>query len=210
MEEQVFRITMEGPYGEELTYDVVGTFTAENGRDYMALQPVGSEDSDIFLIGFHAGPDDEVIFDDIADDEEYAMVSDTFQQLFNAPLEEEYDLGDMYDTEKALGEVIGDTGDYCYEDDQGRLFVYGPGDIRIYLDENGEYILDEATVSALVASGAVPPPPQDDAAASASSGGYVPQGSYTAPASSDGYVPQDSYTSTALEWGYLESKDSTD
>ena len=165
MEDQIFRITMAGPYGEELAYDVVGTFTAENGRDYMALQPADSENGDVYLIGFHAGPDDEVIFDDIMDDEEYAMASDTFQQLFNEPLEEEYDLGDLYDTEMALSEAIGDSGEYCYEDDQGRLFVYGPGDIRIYLDENGEYILDEATTAALVASGAVPPPPQDGAAA---------------------------------------------
>ncbi len=164
MEDQIFRITMAGPYGEELTCDVVGTFTAENGRDYMALQPADSENGDVYLIGFHAGPDDEVVFDDITDDEEYAMVSDTFRQLFNEPLEEEYNLGSLYDTEEALREVIGDSGEYCYEDDQGRLFIYGPGDVRIYLDENGEYILDEATTAALVASGAVPPPPQDDGA----------------------------------------------
>lgn len=161
MEDQVFRITMAGPDGAELTCDVVGTFTAENGRDYMALQLADSADREVYLIGFHAGPNDEVIFDDITDDEEYEEVSETFRQLFNEPLEEEYSLESLHETEEALLEEADDSPEYCYEDAMGRLFVYGPGDVRIYLDENGDYILDEETTAALVASGAVPAPPQD-------------------------------------------------
>ncbi len=163
MEEEVIRITLEGPGGEELTYDMVGTFTAENGKDYMALQPADSGDSEVYLTGFHAGPNDEVVLDDITDEEEYREVSDTFLQLFNEPLAEEYDLGAMYEAEEALLEADG-PDDYCYEDAEGRLFVYGPNDVRIYLDANGDYILDKATVAALAESGAAAAPEGQEAA----------------------------------------------
>lgn len=145
MGEESLRIWLETEEGEEREFEVVGTFVLDD-QDYMALLSLEEgEEGEVYLIGFHAGEDDEVIFDPITDDETYQKVSETFEALFKsadeAPLEE-YDMTDVYGMEMEEVDRLIEEEEYCYQDEQGNLFIYDEHGNIVYLDEFGEPVQD--------------------------------------------------------------------
>lgn len=93
MEEEVsLRFWLDAGDGQEREYEVVGSFSWDE-KDYLALIPMEGGDGGVQLLGFHAGPEDEVILDPIEDDEEYAEAAEVFEDLFNGWIDrEEYSL----------------------------------------------------------------------------------------------------------------------
>lgn len=141
--DESLRIWLEYPDGSEHEFEIIGSFAVEE-KEYMALLPADAENQDVYLIGFHPGPNDEILFDPIEDDREYDSVSEVFTELFNSEPAQEYDLTPMYEQEDALLDAVMEEEEYCYEDAEGNLFVYGPLGEIIYLDENGDYIIEES------------------------------------------------------------------
>lgn len=154
MEEESTRLWLGTPDGEEKEYELYGVFAIEE-KEYMALRPIeDAGDDQIVLIGYHEGPGDEVILAPIEDEEEYEEAGRTFEFLFNgeAQVLTEYPEGwndpedfkeqpawketeDLRRQEESL-----DDEEYCYEDAQGRLFLYGSQGEKIFLDEWGNPI----------------------------------------------------------------------
>ncbi len=142
MEKRQMQFVLEMPDGTEKEFEVIGVFGVED-RDYMALEPVGASGAEAYLIGFHAGPEDEIVLDPIEDDEEYAYISKVFLDLFNQEETELYDLQPMYEEEDALLESLAEEEEYCFEDAEGRLFLYDENGGIVYLNENGEFIWED-------------------------------------------------------------------
>lgn len=141
MEEETLRIWLEEEGGREREYELVGTFGVDE-KDYMALSPMDGEPDEVVLIGFHAGEQDEILFDPIERDEEYEHISQVFLELFNETgSQEEYDLFEKYENER---ELLEEEDDYCYEDREGRLFMFDEDGRQVFLDENGEPIIEES------------------------------------------------------------------
>ncbi len=134
MDESI-RIWFELEDGREVEFEVVGTFDLEEGS-YVAFHPMDEEDEgEVILMRLDEAEDGEVIFLPIEDDEEYAMAGQVFESLFNGeaeiePLPEDFGEEEYDDSEE----------EYCYEDQDGRLFLYGEDGRIVYLDENGEPI----------------------------------------------------------------------
>lgn len=123
--ERSLRIWLEDVHGVEVEYEVIGSFALEE-KMYMVLFRVGNTNtSEVDLIGFHAGEDDEIIFDPIEDEELYKKVSEAFFETFN-------------EKQPPLEEAELEEDDYCYEDDDGNLFIFDENGEKIFLDENGE------------------------------------------------------------------------
>lgn len=79
---------LENEDGVEEEYEVVAMFLVED-QPFMALHRVSNPDaSEVDLIGFHPGPDDEFIFDPIEDEETYLRVAEIFDLEFNAMAED--------------------------------------------------------------------------------------------------------------------------
>lgn len=132
MEEYSVRLWLENSEGEEKEYELVGTFQVEE-KFYMALLPVEEETEGVVLTRFREGENDSVLFEPIEDDEEYQLAADVYEQLFNGEFNWEEEEEPLLDD------------DYCYEDREGRLFIFGGDGERIYLDQWGEPIT-ESTV----------------------------------------------------------------
>lgn len=168
--EESLRIWLEDEAGQDHEYELIGVFGFEE-KDYMVLQEVHGEErsEEVFLVGFHGGPEDEIIFDPIEDDEEYRRVSKVYDDIFRGGMES-YDLymqdseEQTEEAERMLQEMFpdgipeellirdsleqdsqdepdwDDEDEWCYEDADGNLFIYGEDGRVIYLDENGEPI----------------------------------------------------------------------
>ncbi len=149
MDQDALVVVLETEDGKEQEFEVYGTFGVEE-QDYMALIPAGEgSDREVFLVGFHAGENDEIVFDPIPDDETYSQVSQVFDSLFNGDGtgEQQYDMTETYQTEMdqvdRLMEDLEEQEEYCYQDDEGRLYLYDEQGNIVYLDEYGEPILGE-------------------------------------------------------------------
>lgn len=133
-EEQSIRLWFETAGGEEHEFELIGSFV-EGGRDYAALHPMDDPEENVILMGVEFDDEGQPVFIPIDDKEEYETLGAVFEALFNGeaeitPLPDSDEWGEPYGQE--------DVEDYCYEDAEGRLFLYGPDGEIIYLDENGE------------------------------------------------------------------------
>ena len=147
------QMVLVDPEGREHIYEPVLTLGVR-GKDYIVLEPVkeGGQD-ELQIMGFHAGPDDELILDDIEDDDLYAEIAETVEGILNGDMEtDEYlvDDGTMSEEERAEirqeaydAEVAAEQDEYCYEDENGNLFIYDENGKIVYLDEYGEPIRDQ-------------------------------------------------------------------
>ncbi len=156
-EEQSYpRMILVGPDGKEHEFEPLLTFELDD-KDIIVLQPVGEGgEENLQLFGFHAGPNDEVILDDL-DDETYYAAGERAELILNGEIEtDDYviDNGQFSEEEAAQmrqdsyeaelqAELEAEDEEYCYEDAQGRLFIYGEGGKIIYLNEYGEPIEEE-------------------------------------------------------------------
>ena len=98
------QMVLVDPEGNEHIYEPVLTM-GFRGKDYIVLEPVqeGGE-SELQIMGFHAGPDDELILHDIEDDDLYAEIAEEAEAILNGEAEtEEYliDDGTMSEEERA-------------------------------------------------------------------------------------------------------------
>lgn len=147
------QMVLVDPEGNEHIYEPVLTM-GFRGKDYIVLEPVqeGGE-SELQIMGFHAGPNDELILDDIEDDDLYAEIAVEAEAILNGEAEtEEYliDDGTMSEEERAEisqemyeAEVAEAEDEYCYEDENGNLFIYDENGKIVYLNEYGEPIEDQ-------------------------------------------------------------------
>ena len=140
------------PEGREHVFEPVLTLGV-HGQDFIVLQPAGEGgESELQIMGFHAGEDDEMILDDIEDDALYYEVARQAEAILNGEMDtEEYivDNGTIPEEEMAelrraqIEEDMEEAEDeYCYEDEHGNLFIYGDDGRVIYLNEYGEPIED--------------------------------------------------------------------
>ncbi|MBR3575503.1 MAG: DUF1292 domain-containing protein [Lachnospiraceae bacterium] len=147
------QMVLVDPEGNEHIYEPVLTLGVR-GKDYIVLEPVmeGGE-AELQIMGFHAGPNDELILDDIEDDDLYAEIAGEAEAILNGDAEtEEYliDDGTMSEEERAEinqemydAEVAAAEDEYCYEDENGNLFIYDENGKIVYLNEYGEPIEDQ-------------------------------------------------------------------
>lgn len=147
------QMVLVDPEGNEHIYEPVLTLGVR-GKDYIVLEPVmeGGE-AELQIMGFHAGPNDELILDDIEDDDLYAEIAEEAEAILNGDAEtEEYliDDGTMSEEERAEinqemydAEVAAAEDEYCYEDENGNLFIYDENGKIVYLNEYGEPIEDQ-------------------------------------------------------------------
>ena len=143
LSEEYTRIILENAEGQEMAFLPVLTL-ALDGKEYIVLQPdrPGGKD-ELAIFGFHAGPNDEMIFDDIEDDAEYQEVAKEAEGILNGETEtEEYIMDDGSVPEEEMArireEALGEEDeDECFEDEQGRLFIFADDGKPVYLDEDG-------------------------------------------------------------------------
>ncbi|MCR4584929.1 MAG: DUF1292 domain-containing protein [Lachnospiraceae bacterium] len=143
MDEEYTRVILEDAEGKEHAFRPVLSL-AVNDREYIVLQPdrEGGRD-ELAIFGFHAGPDDEMILDDIEDEAEYAEVAAEAEGILNGTTETEeflVDNGAIPEEEMArLREeaLKEEEEDECYEDEQGRLFIFSDEGKPVYLDDDG-------------------------------------------------------------------------
>ena len=151
-QEKKLEMVLVDPEGNEHIFEPVLTLGVR-GKDFIVLQPQGEGgEAELQILGFHAGPNDEIILDDIDDDELYYEVARQAEAILNDEMEtEEYllDNGTIPEEEMAEyrrqayeEEVREEEEDYCYEDEDGNLFIYGEDGKVIYLNEYGEPIED--------------------------------------------------------------------
>ena len=91
-------ITLNLDDGTEVECIVITSFTA-GGKNYIALLPtegIDAEEGEVYLYGYHDGPDGDPVLENIASDEEYEIVSDAFDEWLDS---QEYD------------ELVGDDDD---------------------------------------------------------------------------------------------------
>ncbi|MBR1471587.1 MAG: DUF1292 domain-containing protein [Lachnospiraceae bacterium] len=150
-EEKSLQMVLEDPEGNEHIFEPLLTLGVRD-RDFIVLQPVGEGgEGELQIMGFHAGPNDEMILDDIDDDELYYEVARQAEAILNGEAEtDEYVLDNGILPEEEMAEIRQqafdaenaeeDEDDYCYEDEKGNLFIYGEDGRIIYLNEYGEPI----------------------------------------------------------------------
>ncbi len=143
MDVEYSRLILEDDDGNEHAFLPVLTFALDE-KEYIVLQPDKENgNEELVLFGFHAGPDDEMIFDNITDDEEYYEAAKEAEGILNGDTEtEEYliDNGAIPEEEMARlreEELKLEEDEECYEDEEGRLFIFGEGGEPVYLDEDG-------------------------------------------------------------------------
>ena len=151
-QEKKLEMVLEDAEGNEHIFEPVLTLGVR-GRDFIVLQPSGEGgEGELQILGFHAGPNDEIILDDIDDDELYYEVARQAEGILNGEMEtEEYLLDNGTIPEEEMSELrrqaieaeAEEEDDYCYEDEQGNLFIYGPDGKVIYLNEYGEPMEDQ-------------------------------------------------------------------
>lgn len=132
MEEESIRIWLEGQDGQEREYEVIGTFATEEGQ-YIALRPMDEPEDTVVLAGYRPGEHGGLLIDGIEDDEEYETAGQVFEALFNGEAEIETEETES-DSEQEFPDEE-EEDEYCYEDQEGRLFLFGEGGERIYLDD---------------------------------------------------------------------------
>lgn len=142
MEEESIRIWLEGQDGQEREFEVIGTFATEEGQ-YIALRPMDLPENEVVLASYRPGEHGELFIDDIEDDEEYEIAGQVFEALFNgeAEIEDEEDEEEPPLQWELPAEE--DEDEYCYEDREGRLFLFGEGGEKIFLDEWGNPLEEE-------------------------------------------------------------------
>lgn len=86
--------TMVRPDGTEISFQVAGFFTSEDGsRQYMAVHDTASPDEDsLALVPFSEGKDGEISFRDFEDDAEYSAAVSRFTELFSDAGDEQAEL----------------------------------------------------------------------------------------------------------------------
>ena len=143
LEQEYSRLILGNDKGEELAFIPVLTFAIEK-KEYIVLQPEGEGGNEnLVILGFHAGANDEMIFDDITDDAEYEYVSKQAEAILNGEVEtDEYIVDNDLLSEEELFEMrqrefeeSQEDEEYCYEDENGRLFVFDDDGKPVYLDE---------------------------------------------------------------------------
>ena len=143
MSEEFTRIILEDRTGREIPFIPVLTLALDN-KEYIVMQPDrpgGNEELAIF--GFHGGENDEMIIDDIEDDEEYEKVATAAEGILSGEdVTEEYIMDDGSVPEEEMAkireEALGDEDeDECYQDEQGRLFIFSDEGKPVYLDDDG-------------------------------------------------------------------------
>lgn len=130
MEEESIRIWLEGQDGQEREYEVIGTFATEEGQ-YIALRPMDEPEDTVVLARYGSGEQGELLMDGIEDDEEYEIAGQVFEALFNGEAEIETEPTEEWEVQEE------DEDEYCYEDEEGRLFLFGDRGEKIFLDEWG-------------------------------------------------------------------------
>ncbi len=134
---------METADGEEIAFRPVLTLALE-GKEYIVLQPEregGREELTIF--GCHGDAEGKLVLDEIESEEEYEEVARAAEGILNGEtVTEEYimDDGSLPEEEmsKLREDVLGaEDEDECYEDEQGRLFIFSDEGKPVYLDEDG-------------------------------------------------------------------------
>lgn len=136
MEEESIRIWLEGQDGQEREYEVIGTFATQEGQ-YIALRPMDEPEDTVVLAGYHPGEQGELLIDGIEDEEEYEIAGQVFEALFNGEAEIETKPPPEWEAEEDEEE------EYCYEDREGRLFLFGEGGEKIFLDQWGNPIEED-------------------------------------------------------------------
>ena len=147
-ESKSIQMVLVDPEGNEHIYEPVMTLGVR-WRDFIVLQPaIEGGEAELQIMGFHPGPDDELVLDDIDDDELYAEVAAQAEAILNGGMEtDEYliDDGSMSEEEAAAlrmeaYEAEAAEDEYCYEDENGNLFIYDENGKVVYLNEYGEPI----------------------------------------------------------------------
>ena len=143
MDEEYTRIILEDADGNEMAFRPVLTLALDE-KEYIVLQPdrPGGKD-ELAIFGFHAGPNDEMIFDDITDEAEYQEVAREAEGILNGDTEtEEYIIDDGSIPEEERAKIREesfeeDEEDECFMDEKGRLFIFSDDGKPVYLDEDG-------------------------------------------------------------------------
>ena len=91
-EEYTVVLTMEDD--TELECEIICIFSVED-KDYIALQPMDDEDSDVLLYRYLEDEDDNPELENIEDDEEYERVADAFDEWLD-----ELEFDEMEDEEE--------------------------------------------------------------------------------------------------------------
>ena len=81
-------VTLMNENDEPFNCIVVGTFIAENGKQYIAVDPMDSITGEICLYRYAENEDGQIIFDNIYNDAEFEMVANTFDNLLGENLAE--------------------------------------------------------------------------------------------------------------------------
>ena len=81
------RISLTLQDDTELICTVVGTFSAPNGRNYIALLPLDKDgrntDGEVYLYRFQQKEDGQPDLDNIETEEEYEIAADAFDELMD-------------------------------------------------------------------------------------------------------------------------------
>ncbi|MFI3250778.1 MAG: DUF1292 domain-containing protein [Eubacteriales bacterium] len=119
----------EDQEGNEIGFELIGSFQFE-GHRYVVLFRLDSPDpSQVTLVSMTEGPNGEANFQPIEDDALYERVAAECDRIFN----EEMDVPPQ-------PQPTEEEEDFCYQDEEGRLFLLGENNERIYLNEYGEPI----------------------------------------------------------------------
>lgn len=139
MAEEYPRLILTDDNGAEHPFLPLLTFALQE-REYIVLQPEkenGREELAIFR--FHPDEEDRMVLDDIGDDAEYYEAARQAEALLNGDVEtQEYLLDDGSFPEEEMAELREageEDDDFCYEDENGRLFIFDEDGKPVYLDE---------------------------------------------------------------------------
>ena len=82
-------VTFMNVNDEPINCIVVGTFIAENGKQYIAVNPEASNIDEICLYRYAENEYGEIIFENIYNDAEFEMVANSFDDLLGEILAEQ-------------------------------------------------------------------------------------------------------------------------
>ncbi|MBQ7916384.1 MAG: DUF1292 domain-containing protein [Firmicutes bacterium] len=81
-------LTLVFDENDEEECEVLTIFEVED-QEYIALEPLNEEIEDIYLYRYSEGENGEALLDEIETDEEYSLVVEAFESLFEDEEEEE-------------------------------------------------------------------------------------------------------------------------
>lgn len=116
--------------GNEIGFELIGAFPFEERQYAVLFRLENPEPSTVNLLELRAGENDEAQFYPIEDAERYERVAAEFDRIFN----------DVSEEPPRVEPPSTEDEDFCYQDDEGRLFVLDDQGNRIYLNEFGEPI----------------------------------------------------------------------